>query len=190
MSAYKSDTMILDMYFDRNENAIKETDKKYGAYLLSLGKNILNNREDSEECVNDTYKKTWDAIPPNRPRIFKAFLSKIMRNISLDRLRERNSEKRVPAHLIDSIDDYSGISAKGAPDEEYESWMIGTAINSYLEKTSERNSYIFMSKYFFFMTNTDIAKKLGCNENTIRRELKEIKEELRAHLEKYGIGGF
>ena len=190
MSAYKSDTLIIEMYFDRDENAIKETDKKYGAYLLKLGRNILYNRCDSEECLNDTYKKTWDSIPPARPRILKAFLSKIMRNISLDKLRDKNSAKRVPEHLIDSIDDYSSIAATSAPDEEYESWMIGSAINSYLEKTSERNNYIFMSKYFFFMSNVEIAKKLGCHENTIRRELNEIKEELRAHLEKYGIGGF
>ena len=180
------DEDIIEMYFDRDERAISETDKKYGAYLCTLGMNILDNRQDTEECVNDTYIKTWESIPPNHPKIFKAFLSKIMRNISLDKLSYYKAQRRVPQNVIDSLSDYANISAP-TDDENYESYLIGKVINKYLEKASDRKVYIFMSKYFFFMKSADIAKKLSCSRSSIERELSQIRDELQKALTDEGI---
>ena len=180
------DEDIIEMYFDRDERAISETDKKYGAYLCTLGMNILDNRQDTEECVNDTYIKTWESIPPNHPKIFKAFLSKIMRNISLDKLSYYKAQRRVPQNVIDSLSDYANISAP-TDDENYESYLIGKVINKYLKKASDRKVYIFMSKYFFFMKSADIAKKLSCSRSSIERELSQIRDELQKALTDEGI---
>ena len=181
------DEEIIEMYFDRDERAIQETDKKYGAYLCTLGMNILENKQDTEECVNDTYIKTWDSIPPNHPKIFKAFLSKIMRNLSLDRLEYYKAQKRIPQNVIDSLSDYENVSFPHTEDKEYESYLIGKIINRYLEAASDRKVYIFMSKYFFFMPTAEIAKKLFCSRSTVERELAEIRAELQKALGDEGI---
>ena len=181
------DEEIIELYFDRDERAISETDRKYGSYLCTLGMNILDNKQDTEECVNDTYIKTWDSIPPNHPQIFKAFVSKIMRNLSLDRLEYYKAQKRIPKNVIDSLSDYGNVSFSHTDDKEYESYLIGKVINRYLEAASDRKVYIFMSKYFFFMPTAEIAKKLGCSRSSIERELSEIRDELKKALENEGI---
>ena len=180
------DDEIIELYFDRDERAIAETDRKYGAYLCTLGMNILDNKQDTEECVNDTYIKTWDSIPPNHPQIFKAFLSKIMRNISLDKLKYYKAQRRVPQNVIDSLSDYANVSAP-TDDKDYESYLIGKVVNNYLKSASDRKVYVFMSKYFFFMKSADIAKKLGCSRSSLERELSEIRDELKCALGDEGI---
>ena len=174
------------MYFDRDERAIAETDRKYGAYLCTLGMNILDNKQDTEECVNDTYIKTWDSSPPNHPQIFKAFLSKIMRNVSLDKLKYYKAQRRVPQNVIDSLSDYANVSAP-TDDKDYESYLIGKVVNNYLKSASDRKVYVFMSKYFFFMKSADIAKKLGCSRSSLERELAIIRDELKCALGDEGI---
>ena len=180
------DEEIIELYFDRDERAISETDRKYGSYLCTLGMNILDNKQDTEECVNDTYIRTWDSIPPNHPQIFKAFLSKIMRNISLDKLSYYKAQRRVPQNVIDSLSDYANVSAP-TDDKDYESYLIGRVVNNYLKSASDRKVYIFMSKYFFFMKSADIAKKLGCSRSSLERELSEIRDELKCALLDEGI---
>ena len=180
------DDEIIELYFDRDERAIAETDRKYGAYLCTLGMNILDNKQDTEECVNDTYIKTWDSIPPNHPQIFKAFLSKIMRNISLDKLKYYKAQRRVPQNVIDSLSDYANVSAP-TDDKDYESYLIGKVVNNYLKSASDRKVYVFMSKYFFFMKSADIAKKLGCSRSSLERELAIIRDELKCALGDEGI---
>ena len=180
------DDEIIELYFDRDERAIAETDRKYGAYLCTLGMNILDNKQDTEECVNDTYIKTWDSIPPNHPQIFKAFLSKIMRNVSLDKLKYYKAQRRVPQNVIDSLSDYANVSAP-TDDKDYESYLIGKVVNNYLKSASDRKVYVFMSKYFFFMKSADIAKKLGCSRSSLERELSEIRDELKCALGDEGI---
>lgn len=180
------DDEIIELYFNRDERAIAETDRKYGAYLCTLGMNILDNKQDTEECVNDTYIKTWDSIPPNHPQIFKAFLSKIMRNISLDKLKYYKAQRRVPQNVIDSLSDYANVSAP-TDDKDYESYLIGKVVNNYLKSASDRKVYVFMSKYFFFMKSADIAKKLGCSRSSLERELAIIRDELKCALSDEGI---
>ena len=103
------DNEIIELYWERDEEAISETDKKYGRYLFTIANNIVNNRLDSEECVNDTYLGTWNAIPPTRPNVFQVFLSKVMRNIAVDKFREKSAQKRIPSELMSSLDEISEV---------------------------------------------------------------------------------
>ncbi len=183
-----SDEQIVELYFDREENAIKETNKKHGKYLYTIAFNILNNNEDSEECLNDTYLKTWHSIPPTMPIIFRAFLAKIMRGTALDRYDEARRQKRIPAEMFDSLSDFEGFIADTTDaNTEIEAKEIGRIITEYLDSSSDRKIYIFMSRYFFVMPIAEIAKKLGCSESTVNKELCSIKRELRKKFEDEGI---
>ena len=110
-----ADEDIVALYFDRNESAIDETDKKYGKYLYTIAYNIIHDSMDCEECLDDTYLSTWNRIPPTRPKILKVFLSKIMRDVAVDRYRKDSAKKRVPSELTVSLEEC---------DEETISWLL------------------------------------------------------------------
>ncbi len=183
-----SDEQIIDLYFAREERAIEETDKKYCQYLHMIAYNILANEQDTEECLQDTYIKTWNSIPPARPSVFRAFLAKITRNLSLDRYERDNRQKRVPESMCvpleevgDFLPDQSDIA------REMQAEQIGKVITRYLDATTDRRLYIFVSRYFFALTLPQIAKRLSCSQSLISKELYEIKRELRILLEEEGI---
>lgn len=183
-----SDEDIIELYFKRDENAISETDRKYRNYLYTIAYNILSNNEDSEECLNDTYLKTWRAIPPAMPRILRAFLAKITRNVAVDRYDEAKRQKRVPAELCDSLSDFEGfLPSNEAIDVEMESEKIGTIINEYLSALSDRELYIFMSRYYFAVPIANIAEKIGMSVSSINKSISKMKTELRERLAKGGI---
>lgn len=178
-----TDEQIIGLYFDREETAIRETGKKYGSYLLTIAHNILHSREDSEECVNDTYLKTWNAIPPTRPSIFRAFLAKITRRTAFDRYDESRRLKRIPPELTDSLSDFAGVLPdNSSPEEELEARELGRIISTWLDTVSDRRLYIFLSRFFFVTPVAAIAKKLSCSESTVHKELAAMKSELRQKL--------
>ena len=179
-----SDEKIIELYFDREENAISETDKKYGKYLYTIAFNILNSNEDSEECLNDTYLKAWNAIPPTKPNIFRAFLAKITRTTALDRYDEAKRQKRIPAEMCVPLSDLEGFVSDTA-DADAED--IGRIVSEYLDGISDRKMYIFISRYFFVRSIRDIAQKLGCSESTVNKELAFMKKELREKFVEEGI---
>ena len=186
--ALLSDEAIIALFFERDENAIKETERKYNGYLFAIANNILFSAEDSEECVNDTYLSAWNTIPPTRPTRFSAFLAKITRNLAFDKYDALNRKKRIPRNEMLSFDELEGfVSDGGTPESELEAKQIGEAINSYLKSTSDKKLFIFVSRYFFAMPIADIAKKLSCSEATVNKRIAEIKKELRKHLESEGI---
>lgn len=182
------DEQIIDLYFARDERAIAETDKKYCEYLHTVAYNILSNAQDADECLQDTYLKTWNSIPPERPRVFRAFLAKITRNLSLDRYEAAKRQKRVPIEAcrpLDEVQDFlpdpSGI------ERDIEAATIARVIEDYLAGTTDRRMYIFTSRYFFALTIPQIAKRLGCSQSLVSKELAEVKRELRQALQKEGI---
>lgn len=179
-----SDKEIIGLYFERQESAISETDNKYGRYLYTIAFNILNNNEDSEECLNDTYLKTWNAIPPANPGILRAFLAKIMRTTALDRYDEMKRRKRIPPDMRTSLSELEGLISDTSDDSPEE---IGRIITEYLDGISDRRMYIFMSRYFFVKSVREISEKLGCSESTVNKELSHIRKELRDKLVKEGI---
>ena len=182
-----ADETIVDLYWERDERAIEETDRKYGAYLMTIAHRILHSREDSEECLNDTYLKAWNSIPPARPGVLRAFLSKIMRGTALDRYEERTRKKRIPAELCIPLSEVEALLPDSASDDEAEAREIAAILSSYLDKTTDRKLYIFVSRYFFVMPVGEIAEKLGCSESTVHKELAAIRQELREKLAEGGV---
>ena len=184
---FLADDQIIALYFAREETAIGETGKKYGYYLLTIAKNILVNSEDSEECVNDTYLKAWNAMPPTQPRVLRAFLAKITRHTAFDRYDVANRLKRIPPERMVSLSDFEGIMPDTASTEEkLEAQELGHVISAYLETLSDRRLYIFLNRFFYVMPIANIAKKLGCSQSTVHKELAAMKQELRQKLRQEG----
>ena len=157
-----SDEAIIKLYFDRDETAINETDRKYRQYLFSVAYNVLCNDEDCDECLNDTYYRTWNAIPPTVPTVLKLFLAKITRNLAFDRYESAKRSKRIPAGMSEPFDDFEGfVSSSRMPDEELEAKEIGRIISDYLKQTSDKKLYIFISRYYFAIPIKEIANKLN-----------------------------
>ena len=183
-----TDEHIISLYHTRDESAIQETDRKYGSYLYTIAYNILFSIEDSEECLNDTYLKTWNAIPPALPQVFKSFLSKITRNTAIDRFDEAKRQKRVPAEICDSLEDFEGfLSSDSNVENMLLAKQLGQIITDYLESVSVRKQYIFVSRYYFLIPTAQIAKKLHISQSAVQKTLSSMKAALRHHLEEGGI---
>lgn len=182
-----SDEKIIDMYWQREENAINETDKKYGSFLFRAAYNILHDKCDSDECKNDTYLAVWNAIPPTRPSVFPSFLLQIMRNISINRYKEKNRKKRIPSELTVSIEELNEALGNGeSTDECYDAKEMGKHISNYVRGLSERRQYIFIGRFYRAESVEKIANELSVSVPTVYREIEKIKRELRVYLEKRG----
>ncbi len=182
------DDRIVDMYWERDERAIKETDQKYGRYLYAISYNILQDHLDSEECINDTYLTTWNKIPPTRPNVLQRFLSKITRDISVDRYRENHARKHVPSELIVSLDELEEcIDGMTSAEENEAVAQISRVLNVYLHGLSERDRFIFVCRYYYADSVQYIAKMLEISDKTVYRELSKMRRELREALAKEGI---
>lgn len=185
---YMADEDIVELYWQRDESAIKETDKKYRRYLYKIAYNIVHSEPDCDECLNDTYLGTWNAIPPARPNVFQAFLSKIMRNIAVDRARELHAAKRVPSELIVSIDEIGeALTYDMSPDEEATIAAVGEVLNAFLHGLSERDQLIFVCRYYYCDKVTDIGEMLNISDRTVFRALSDMRDALKEKLSKEGI---
>ena len=183
-----ADEQIVELYWQRDENAIKETDKKYGKKLLRVAYNILHDMSDCEECRNDTYLNVWNAIPPNRPDPFSVFIFKIMRNCALNKYKEKTRKSRIPSEFTLSIEDLEN-SLRGAdtPESEISAKELGALINMYLDTLSDRQHYIFIGRFYMGDTLETIADELKIHYSTVQRETEKIKSGLRAYLERNGV---
>ena len=183
-----TDEEIIRLYWERNERAIEETDHKYGSYLFTIAHNILNDSRDCEECVNDTYLGTWNRIPPTRPTVFQVFLSKIMRNLAVDRFRKNHAAKRIPSEMQVSLEelDECMIPSTSSAQEEYLARELAKILNDFLHALSSRAEFIFICRYYYGDSIQAIARMLGLGDNTVRRELSRIRGELKIRLEKEG----
>lgn len=183
-----ADEQIIELYWQRNENAIQETDKKYGQFLFGIAYNILHDRLDCEECQNDTYLGVWNAIPPTRPIAFPAFITQIMRNIAINRFKEKTSKKRIPSELTVSIEDVNNILHSGdTVAAEYEAEEVGRIINDYVRQLSDRQRYIFIDRFYLAEPVETIANDLSISVPTVYREIEKIKQGLKLHLERNDI---
>ena len=181
------DKEIIKLYLDRNEKAIAATSEKYGSYCKTISVNILKNDEDAEECVNDTYMKTWNAIPPQIPVIFSAFLGKIVRNISFNRYRQNTSQKRGGSEIPLILDELGEIvSGKESVEDEIDKKELLRDINGFLNSISEYKRGIFIRRYWYSDKVSDIAKRYGKSENSVSVELNRIRKKLSDHLLKRG----
>lgn len=180
------DLRIIDLYFERNEQAITETAAKYGKLCHSIAYNILNNHEDSEECVNDTYIGMWNAIPPARPNNFTAFICRIARNLSLKRLEFLKREKR-SADVVLSWDELAAV----LPDEQYAPDVsdedVGKLISQFLRTQKEDARNVFIRKYYFFDSIKEIAVRYSFTESKVKNMLFYTRNKLKDYLIKEGV---
>ena len=181
------DEKIIDLYWQRNERAISETANKYETFLFTIAYNIVHDRLDCEECVNDTYLGTWNRIPPARPNIFQLFLAKLTRNIAIDRYRQRTAKKKIPSELTTSLHELdSCLSDSRTPDQEYEIKEIAKILNDYLREIDDKQEFEFFCRYYYSDSVVNIAKMLGVSRNTVFRDLAKMREELKERLRKEG----
>lgn len=180
------DFKLLEMYFSRNEDAIKFTHEKYGAYCFSVANNILGSPEDAEECVNETYLRAWNSIPPKRPADMKLYLARITRNISLDVYRKKRTKKRggETALALDELSDC--VNGSESAENAAMGNELGRAIAGFLAGLSDRERAMFLLRYFYFEPIERMAERFGMSPGSLSAKLSRIRTKLKKHLEKEG----
>ena len=182
------DNQIIRLYFDRSEEAISQTAAKYGKYCHTIAYNILHNFEDSEECVNDTYWKAWNTIPPRRPKRLAAFLGRITRNLSLDKYRHYTADKRGGGELAVALEELGDcISSIGSMGDHTEEIVLVEVLNSFLASLSAEHRKIFMRRYWYVSSVKEIADDYGITESKVKMSLLRSRNQLKTVLEKEGI---
>ena len=181
------DIEILDLYFQRDQQAVVETDRKYGPYCFTIANSILHNDQDAEEAVSDTYWKAWTSIPPKRPVVFKMFLAKITRNLSFTRWRSCSAQKRGGGELDVVLGELEGcIAAPGSVEDELNAKELAKAIRRFLDTLPAREQDIFLRRYFFLDDPKSIARRYAMNPATVHRTLSRTREKLKTYLTQEG----
>ena len=181
------DERIINLFFERSEEAIKALDEKYGRACYSVSYNILKSHPDAEECVNDTYLGVWNAIPPARPSPLIAYVLKITRNISLKRYEHETAEKRNGRAntSLEEIEDY--LESPFSIEDELSRAELTQAIEDFLATLTRENRVIFLRRYWFFDNYAQISKKVGLTKGTISVRLTRIRKQLKIYLLERGI---
>ena len=177
-----NDKEIIELFFERSEQAIKELDKKYGRICHSVSYNILNNRQDAEECVNDAYLGVWNAIPPTNPNPLLAFVCKIVRNISLKRYEQNTAAKRNNIYDVAMEELEESLISSSNIGDEVSQRELTMVIESFLDSLSPQNRVIFLRRYWFSDSYANIAKQVGLTEKNVSVRLTRIRKELRKYL--------
>ena len=182
------DGRIIELYWDRDQRGIPETAGKYGRMLHGIAWNLLRSREDAEECVNDTYLRAWEAIPPARPGAFRIWLGQITRNLSLDRWKSLRAEKRGGGAelLLGELEDCLPASG-GGPERELEDQELAELLNVFLRGLSREGRAMFLRRYWYGESVAEVALALGCGEGKVKSSLFRSRKALREYLEKEGI---
>ena len=181
------DKAILDLYFARNEEAITETDRKFGSYCYSVANRILNSNEDSEETVSDTYLQAWNSIPPHRPNFLKLFLAKITRNLAFSRWRKLSAEKRGGGETDLVLEELAGcIPGTEQIDDQLNAKELAKAIRLFLDTLPEREQDIFLQRYFFVEDTDTIADRYGIRRTHVNLILSRTRMKLKTYLTQEG----
>lgn len=182
------DLEIVELYWQRNEEAIKETSKKYGNYCYTIANNILYNNEDAQECVNDTYLGAWNAIPPHHPYVLSTFLGKITRRLSLNKWREKKALKRGGDEVTLSFDELEDcIAGNNSVQDEINQNDLVEAINEFLETLKVEERKVFVCRYFYFESIDEIAFRFSFTPSKVKMMLKRTRDKLKDYLVKKGV---
>ena len=182
------DGEIIGLYWARDQRAIGESDKKYGALCRNVAYGILRSREDSEECVNDTWLNAWNAIPPQKPKRLRIFLAKITRNLAFNRFNARSAKKRGSGELVLVLDELAEcLSSESNVENECETKELGQYIRLFVRTLSERDSNVFVRRYFFTDSVKEISTRYGLTENNIMVILSRIRKKLKIYLIEEGL---
>lgn len=180
------DQGIIALFFARLERAIEETDKKYGGYCYSIAYNILSNREDSEESVNDTYLAAWNTIPPRKPNFFNAFLAKITRYISIDRWRKNSTKRRGGGQIILALEELGECIAAGNVETGFARAELTKVINEFLSSLSETERNVFLCRYWYMDSIQTISQISGFSQSKVTSMLHRTRGKLRKMLSEEG----
>ena len=182
------DSKIVQLYWDRDEQAIPATSDKYGTYCISIAQNILGNQEDAEECVNDTYMSAWNSMPPHRPKILSVFLGKITRNLSLNRYKQNTAGKRGGGEVPVVLDEIAElVSDTGSVEQEVDRKELIKAIDAFLDRLPTDKRSIFICRYWYFDSVSKIAARFGMTENHVSVTLNRLRVKLHNDLLERGF---
>lgn len=181
------DLQIIGLFFKRSERAVAELSDKYGALCMSVAVNVLQNTEDAEECVNDAYMKVWEHVPPDEPKSLSAYLLRIVRNLSVNRLRDNSRDKRSAnyASCIDELEEL--IPSSSSVEDEISEKELGAYISEYVKTLSTENRMIFVRRFFYMDSVGDVAKATGLRTGTVRTRLTRLRAGLKEYLKEKGV---
>ena len=180
------DEKIIALFFDRNEEAIRQTDASYGRRLNALAVHVLQNQQDAQECVSDTYLKTWETVPPRKPNHFFAYLATICRHFAFGRLDWNNAAKR-KAEVVSLTNEMESCIPDRTRDTQLEGRELGRLLNAFLHTLNKENRMVFLRRYWYADTVAQIAQRYGISEGAVMTRLHRTREKLRAFLAEEGI---
>ncbi len=181
------DGEIIELFLQRDESAIRQTDRKYRSYMLTVGMNILHDKADAEECLNDAYNDLWNAIPPEKPDDLQAYLAVIMRRKASNRYKAKGRQKRSPGSEVQPFDELEELIADGGEaDAELMTKELSGLISRYIKGLPDRKMYIFVSRFYYAQPIDKIAKKLSVSRSTVNKEIAAMRNELKKELEREG----
>lgn len=180
------DSKIIELFFARNEDAIKHTDDTYGRRLYHLADNIVHNGQDAEESVSDTYLKAWETIPPHRPKYFFAYIAKICRHFALDKLDWKSAVKR-NAEVVSLTQEMELCIPDTGREQELAGKELGMILDAFLRTLTPENRVVFMRRYWYVDTIAEIAARYGISESAVQMRLNRTRAKLCTYLEKEGI---
>ena len=182
------DEMILALYWQRNESAITASAEKYGGYCGTIAGQLLQNRQDAEEVLNDTWLGAWNAIPPHRPSILRTFLGRITRNLAFSRYRENNAKKRGGGEKQLVLEELKEVlPAQRLPEEELESKELGRLLTGFLQRLPQRERNVFIRRYWYAESSEQIGKRFNMKPSAVLVSLSRTRKKLRMFLEREGI---
>lgn len=182
------DSAIVQLYWDRDESAISQTQSKYQQYLMKIADNILSDREDSLESVNDTYLAAWNSMPPQRPAVLRTYLGKLTRRISIDLFRKNTGKKRGGCEYTLSLEELGDCCSGGAdPQQELECKALAEAIATFLYSQPQQAQHVFVGRYYYMDPVKEIARYCRISESKVKVLLYRTRQALRLHLEKEGF---
>ena len=181
------DNDIIQLYWDRSEKAITETQNKYSRFLLHIAAGILQNKQDMEEAENDTYLRVWNAVPTDRPSHFPAYLAKIMRGICIDTYRRQTADKRGRCEYAVSLDELEEcVSGNGDIADEVQMQTLTRNIDRFLDLLPQRERYVFVRRYFYAESTNEIAERIQLTQNNVKVILSRTRKRLKSFLEQEG----
>ena len=182
------DSAIVDLYWQRSEQAISETELKYGKYCHAIAYQICESEEDAEECVNDTWFRAWNSMPEKRPYILSTFLGYITRNIAIDKYKAKSARKRGGGELTLALDELSEcISSAIDPEYSVEQKELESAVNGFVSKLPDTERRVFVARYWFLLPVTEISERMGFSRSKTKTILYRTRNQLRAYLQEEGL---
>ena len=178
-----TDSELIDLYWQRREDAIAATDKAYGRFCRSISGHILSDPEDAEEVVNDTYFKVWNLIPPQRPDPFRGFLGRITRQLSINRLESNTAQKRGSGQYALALEELGEVANEAASDPA-ERLVLREALEQFLKALPEKSRRLFLLRYWYFLSVKEIASQTGLTQSNVKMQLLRTREKLRDCLQK------